>query len=280
MFQFGSAAKASPEFVPDNDARDWIAGGIIDLAPRLGAPAREPRLLTDTADIGLGRAATPNDLDGLFDMICAVQEVVGQSEVELTLLEIDHRGGPPRLPASYQSLGDSNGKLLHTMRGADEYLLLFTPAVFKVRELLLAAIARELGRVALVEAGLGADLFHHEADVTHEALMEWEADAELAAIMLGMGIWVANGAYVYENACCGGGCGIDLRSLRAGLSLPEACYALALDSQRKGNGRRSVVKYLSPTQKTATKSCWSHLGRELPPALAAAEPTVLGQLRA
>ena len=272
MLSFGSAA-ASPEFIPADDARDWIATSIVELAASLGAPAHQPHLLTDPADLGFGN--TPRDLDSLFDMICAVQEVVGQSDVELTLLELDAHSQGPKLPEDFTSLGDTNGKLLHTLRGPSEYLMLFTPAIFKVRELLLAGIARELGRVALDRAGLAPSAPDGDE---HAALQQWEADAELAGVMLGMGVWVANGAYLFENACCGGGCGVDLRSVRAALSMPEACYALALDSQRKGIRRRAVVRHLAPTQKAATKKCWSHLGRAVPPALAAAAPEVRGQL--
>lgn len=264
---------SGPEFIPNEDSREWIAAGIVELAGRLGPAARQPRLLTDASELGFGASKTPRDLDSLFDLICAVQEVVGQSEIELTLLEVDDRA-TPKLPEGFASLGDSRGKLLHTLRGPDEYLLLFTPAVFKVRELMFASVARELGRLALDRVGLEPD-----ADAGAEGLQEWEADAELAAILLGMGIWVANGAYLFENSCCGGGCGVDLRSLRTGLSLTEACYALALDSQRKGIRRRQVVRHLCATQKAATKKCWSHLGDALPPALAAADPEVRGALR-
>lgn len=256
MFRFGAAA-ASPEFVPPEDARDWIAEGIVELAPKLGPAAQVPRLLTEASALSGG---PPRDLDGLFDMVCAVQEVVGQAQVELTLLELDERAQAPELPDGYHSLGDANGKLLHTLRGSEDYLILFTPAVFRVRELMLAAVARELGRVALDRAGLQPD---------PEALVDWEADAELAGVLLGMGVWLANGAYIFENACCGGGCGIDLRSVRSGLSVPEVSYALALDSQRKGLRRREVLRHLSPTQKTATKRCWSQLSTSTPPALRA-----------
>ena len=271
MLSFAGASN-SPEFVPQPDARDWVASAIAQLAPKLGPAASRPQLLTDASEIGFGRR-TPGDLDGLFDMICGVQEVIGQEDVELTLVELDRSA--PKLPDSYASLGDSNGKLLHTLRGPDEYVVLFTPAVFKVRELMLAAIARELGRMALDIAGMQPVL---DEDKPQEALMQWEADSEIAAVMLGMGIWVANGSYMFENSCCGGGCGVDLRSLRAGLTMPEACYALALDSQRKGLRRRSVVRHLQPTQKSATKQCWSSVGRSTPPALAAAEPAVRGML--
>lgn len=264
---------SGPEFIPNDDSREWIAAGIVELAQRLGPIANHARLLTDASELGFGTSRTPRDLDSLFSMICAVQEVVGQADVELTLLELDERV-PPQVPDTFASLGDSRGKLLHTLRGPDEYLVLFTPAVFKVRELMFAAVARELGRVALDRVGLEPD-----PETGVEGLQEWEADAELAAVLLGMGVWVANGAYLFENACCGGGCGIDLRSLRAGLSLPEASYALALDSQRKGIRRRHVLRHLAATQKAATKKCWSHLGDALPPALAAAAPEVRGALR-
>jgi hypothetical protein len=271
--RFSGSVASAPEFIPSDDAREWIAGGIVELAGRLGPLANAPRLLTDASEVGFGASRTPRDLDSLFDMICAVQEVVGQSEVELTLLEIDGRGAAPKLPDSYASLGESNGKLLHTVRGPDEYLMLFTPATFKVRELMLASIAREIGRIALDRAGLGP-----EPDSGAEGLAQWEADAEIAGVLLGMGIWIANGAYMFENACCGGGCGVDLRSLRAALTMPEACYALALDARRKGIRRRHVVRHLAATQKAATKKCWSHLEATLPPALAAAAPEVRGQL--
>jgi hypothetical protein len=272
MLFFGSIA-SSPEFVPSDDAREWIATGIVDLAAALGPIASRPQLLTE-AQMGFRPSHAPRDLDSLFEMICAVQEVVGQADVELTLLELDARGRAPQLPGHYESLGDGAGKLLHTLRGDDEYLVLFTPAVFKVRELLLAGIARELGRIALHRAGVVPN------PEDPQALQEWDADAELAAVLLGMGVWVVNGAYLFENACCGGGCGVDLRSVRAGLSMPEACYALALDSQRKGLGRRAVIKHLAPTQKAAAKHCWSHVGSSLPPALAAAQPDVRGRLGA
>jgi len=272
MLSFGSAV-AGPSFVPNDEGRDWIAEGIVDLAPKLGEAATKPRLLTDPATFGFGGPSSPKDLDGLFDMICTIQEFVGQRDVELTMMELDERAPAPDLSANFQSMGDSKGKLLHTLRGDGEYLVIFTPTVFKVRELMLAGIARELGRVALDQVGLGPD-----PEGGHEALREWEADSELAGIMLGMGIWVANGAYLFENACCGGGCGVDLRSVQTGLTMPEACYALALDSQRKGIRRRHVVKHLAPTQKAAAKKSWSHVGSAPPPALAAAPPTIRGQL--
>jgi hypothetical protein len=274
MLKFSGLTAGAPEFIPSPESRDWIADGIVELSEKLGPITRQPRLLTEAGKM-------PRDLDGLFELICSVQASVGQSEVELTLLELDARGSNPNLPADYESLGDSEGKLLHTLRGPDEYLILFTPAVFKVRELLFASVARELGRVALDRAGLRPELDAGEGRNAEAsaALRGWEADAEIAAILLGMGIWVVNGSYMFENACCGGGCGVDLRSLRTGLSMPEASYAFALDSQRKGLGRWQTTRHLSPTQKAATKQSWSLVASATPKALAAAAPEVRGQLR-
>src|SRR5690606_28739241 len=96
-----------------------------------------------------------------------------------------------------------------------------------------------------------------------------EAAAELAGVALGMGLWVAGGAYLFENACCGGGCGVDLRGVRAGLSLPEAAFALALDARRKGLSRWTGARGLDATQKAAFKACWGASGKAAP-ALAAA----------
>jgi hypothetical protein len=242
---FGSFAK-TPQFLPDPEARTWILDGLTDLAPRLGGAARMPHLLSDPGAL-LGSSRAPDDLDSLFDMVCAIQEVVGQREVELTLLELDERNPPPLPEQGLVHLGDPGGKLLHPLRKDGEYLVLYTPAAFKVRELLLAGIARALGHIALDRAGVQPD---------PEALDQWDADAELAAVLLGMGIWVANGSYLFENACCGGGCGIDLRSIRSGLSMPEACFALAVDGQRKGLRRRAVAKHLQATQKAALEQSW------------------------
>lgn len=253
---FGSVA-ASPNFVPDPDARAWVLDGFAELAPRLGPSARMPQLLSDPSAL-LGRSRPPHDLDSLFEMICAIQEVVGQREVELTLLEVDERARAPLPETGLVHLGDPGGKLLHAIRNANEYLVLFTPAAFKVRELLLAGIARALGHIALDRAGIEPD---------PEALDQWDADAELAAVLLGMGVWIANGSFKFENACCGGGCGVDLRSIRSGLSMPEACFALAVDGQRKGLRRRAIAKHLEPTQKAAFERSWK-LEIEVPAQLA------------
>ncbi|MFY0536601.1 hypothetical protein [Nannocystis pusilla] len=118
------------------------------------------------------------------------------------------------------------------------------PQVFRAPSLLLGNLARELGRIGLwIQPSPSPAL----------AEIDGEAAAELAAISLGLGVWVANGAYMFENACCGGGCGVDLRNMRAGLSLPEASYALALDAHRKGLSRRAAAKQLETTQETAFK---------------------------
>jgi len=246
MLRFSSAPAV--DFLPPEDARAWVADGLRDHVTRLGPPAHAPRLVTKTS------IAKPRDLDDLFELMCGVQAEVGQADVELTLLELDPDDPPSR--HGYAPLGDPTGQLVHTFVKGGELLVVAVPAIFRVTELALASVARELGRIAVHRAG------GHQVEPT-----DFEGDAELAAIALGLGVWVANGAYVYENKCCGGGCGIDLKSLRAGLSLPEACFGLALDGHRKGLSRRVVAKHLQPTQRAALERSWKHVRTQ--PALAA-----------
>lgn len=243
MFNFGGT---SVDFLPDDDARAWVADGLAQHRSRLGAIASEPRLLETTSK--------PRDLDELFDVMCGIQAQVGQSEVEFSLVELGPNEKPP---AEYTAVGNPEGHLMHTLVHDDEYAVIAVPQLFKVPQLLFAAVAREIARIAIHRAGAPAV---DPRDV--------EGDTELAAVALGMGVWIANGAYIYENACCGGGCGIDLRSVRAGLSMPEACFALAVDSQQKGLSRRVALRHLEPNQKAALKSSWGYVKKQ--PALTAA----------
>jgi hypothetical protein len=246
MLRFSSAPAV--DFLPPEDARAWVADGLRDHVARLGEPARTPRLVTATS------IDKPRDLDDLFELVCGVQAEVGQADVELTLLELDPDDPPAR--HGYAPLGDPTGQLMHTFTKRSELLVVVVPAIFRVTELVRASVARELGRIAIHRAG------GHQVEPA-----DFEGDAELAAIALGLGVWVANGAYVYENACCGGGCGLDLKSLRAGLSLPEACFGLAVDGHRRGLSRRVVAKHLQPTQRSALERSWGHVRKQ--PALTA-----------
>ncbi|MCA9707192.1 MAG: hypothetical protein KDK70_15170 [Myxococcales bacterium] len=252
----GFSSTPAVEFLPDESARAWVADGLRDHVTRLGEPARRARMITKTA------IDEPRDLDDLFELMCGVQAEVGQAEVEFSLVEMDPDDPPSK--HGFDPLGDPAGQLMHTFAKRSELVVVVVPAIFRVAEVVLASTARELGRIAVHRAG------GHQVEPT-----DFEGDAELAAIALGLGAWVANGAYVYENACCGGGCGLDLSSLRAGLSMPEACFGLAVDSQRKGITRRVVAKFLGPTQRAALKRSWGWVKGQ--PALTAApEVAALG----
>ncbi len=243
---FGLERSVSVDFVPDEDARRFVAELFDDAT----------RALADTAQESFvsGRDVTaPSDLDGLFELICATQAHIGQGDVEFTLVEMP-ADGPP-VPPGYAPLGNPEGQLLHTFEKEGAYLMLLVPALLRVPQLVLASVARELGRLAL----------HHAKAAVVSDPESVEAQAELAATALGLGVWVANGAYIFENACCGGGCGVDLSGIRAGLSMPEACYALALFAHHRGIARRAVARHLAPTQKAAFKASYRHIRRHGPP---------------
>lgn len=247
----GSGSSTSVDFLPSDDARAYVARELGTVARELGPAAQVPRILTEQPE-------APRDLDQLFDLICGVQAEIGQDDVEFTLLELE--GGEPPLPSGFEPLGDARGHMLHTFHRGDEYVMLFMPAMMRLAEMVTGSIARELGRIAL----------HRRGRAVIDDPKLFEVRSELAGVALGMGVWIANASYVFENACCGGGCGIDLRSVRAALSMPEACFALALDARRKGLGRRAVGKHLASTQRAALKASWSFCRKApqlaLPPA--------------
>jgi hypothetical protein len=248
MLRFASAPAV--DFLPPEDARAWLADGLARHVMNLGEPARAARILEPTT-------TAPRDLDDLFELMCGVQAQIGQRDVEFSLVELTPGERPP---VDFERLGDGQGQLACTLHRGGQYVVLAVPALFRVPQLVYATVARELGRIAIHRSG-------HAPRQADEG--DPEADAELAAVALGMGVWVANGAYVFENACCGGGCGLDLKSLRAGLSLPEACFALALDGRRRDLSRRSIARHLEPTQRAAFKASWSS-ARDRPALVAAA----------
>ncbi|MCR9161433.1 MAG: hypothetical protein ACE37F_29665 [Nannocystaceae bacterium] len=237
---FGSSSQPEIEFLPDDDGRAWVADTLQSVVARVGPGATKPHLFS--------RAKPPRDPDDLFEMMCDVQGQVGQGDVDFGLVDMVDKA--PEVPPGFVPLGNPAGQLMHTFRRNDEFVTVVAPTIFRKAELLFAGAARELGRIALAIGG-GHHLEPHE----------YEAEAEIAAITLGMGVWVANGSYVFQNSCCGGGCGIDFRSLRTGLSMPEACFATALDGHRKGLSRRSIAKHLESNQKAALKRSWSFVGK-------------------
>ncbi len=252
---FGLGAAPAVDFLPPPEAREWIARTLATTRPHMGPDARGAMPSAE---------ATPvvRDMDGLFDLVCAAQSEIGQADVEFSLVEVPEEGPP--VPPGFVPLGNPEGQLLHTFHKGGEYILLYAPALFRLPELVLSSVARELGRLGLHRAGVAPS----------EDPEEVEARAELAAVALGLGVWVANGAYVFENSCCGGGCGLDLSSIRAGLSMPEACFALALDAHHRDMSRRAVGKHLAPTQLAAFKSSYKHLRKHpVPLTQAAASPT-------
>lgn len=256
MLQFGERAAKAPEFVPDPETRLWLTESLAAVVAHLGPPARKQQWISESP---LKKAAPPRDLDALFDLVCAAQELIGQGDVEITLAPPGAGSAP--VPPGFKVLGDPTGHLLHTFVRGSELALVVMPQIFRVPALLFGNLARELGRIGL---------WIQPSPSPEVAALDGEAAAELAAIALGLGVWVANGAYMFENACCGGGCGVNLRSMRAGLSLPEASYALALDAHRKGLSRRAAAKLLDATQETAFKKCFdacaSDVVAALPPA--------------
>ncbi len=70
---------------------------------------------------------------------------------------------------------------------------------------------------------------------------------------------------------------MNLREVRAGLSLPEAGFAVALDARRKGLSRWTATRGLEATQKAAVKASWPSSERSLPALAAGTSAQALGR---
>ena len=245
MFSFGSSASVNLEFLPDPDSRLWILRELVHAIARLAPHSDSARGWFHVPKTGV-----PGNIDQFLDWVCSIQAQIGQQDLELTLLPLQHDS--PAIPKDYRALVSGEGQLIQTLYGRSEYVMVFTPALFKKAELFFASVARELGRIAIFEVVRDA------ATPSAPDLLE-HAYAEIAAHALGLGVWITNGAYIFENGCCGGGCGVNLKSLRTGLSMPESAFALALDGLRRAEKKRSIAKQLAPNQKAAFLAAWKHL---------------------
>lgn len=254
MFSLGAFTSVSPEFIPSENAQGWLLHQFMSVI-QTTAPHSDPRRPWVHVP-----HAVPQDLDGFFDFICGLQAQIGQEALDLTVLPIHDNSDD--IPSDYRALSSGQGQLMQTLVGRGEYVLCFSATLFKKTELLLASIARELGRIAL-HRGLGQDaqgLAKFQSDEPDEQPLSC-ARAELAAFALGTGLFITNGSYIFENGCCGGGCGINLKSLKTGLTMPEASFILAVDAIRRGEKPRSFAKQLAPNQKAAFKDNFKTLSR-------------------
>ncbi len=227
-------------FLPSDDERTFVAQGLGDWRRRLAGHGATAMLAP------FGTLAAQNA--ALHAAVRATFAAVGipAPEISVHVAELD---GP--LPDAARPLGDAQGHVLHTFRMGEHFVLAASARAFKVTPVFYGSLAREVGRmVSELYGGCEVDEGDREGDI------------ELVAVALGLGIWVAEGAYLFENGCCGGGCGLDLGSLRTGLSLPEACFALALDTHRRQDSPRKVAKHLSATQKAAFKTAYAWLGKQ------------------
>jgi hypothetical protein len=266
MFAFALPGGRGIDLVPSDDDRAWLASSLSEVISHLGPHAGTTRLLSPpTRKVA--------DFDGLFAMLCEVQAHVGQHDLEFELVDGD--APLPPLSAPLLAIGEPKGHLMHTMRAGTDLVVVASRSLFKVQNLLAAHVAREVGRMSLVQAGAfdGAP-----RGVVRD---EPEAASELAAISLGLGAWILNGAAIFENACCGGGCGVNLRSIRAGLSMPEAAFAVALDARRRRLSGWSLSRMLESNQRAAFKQSArvaTRSGTTLPALLSGAEASASNAL--
>lgn len=253
MFSLGSFGDTSPKFLPDDSSQRWLLGQFLSVIESTAPHSSPTRPWVHVPSF------VPQDLDGFFDFICALQAQVGQDHLDLTVLPISDKS--PDIPSDYRALSSGQGQLMQTLFGRGEYVLCLSTALFKKTELLLASIARELGRIGLHQHLKASGDLVTQTDAALDEHPLSCTRAELAAFALGTGLFITNGSYIFENGCCGGGCGINLKSLKTGLSMPEAAFILAADAIRRQEKPRALSRQLAPTQKAAFKDNFKALTR-------------------
>ncbi len=227
--------------LPPEESLRWIVSRYAGLWSRHGEAIGTPDLVQPTGDY-FPDAFTPSG-DGVARLVARLLEYapVRQGlDVRLRFVEADGQEGGGCGTGGCGTGGCSTEKadqavardrVIETEEG---YLLELPVESVGNPVVLTATLARTAGAIVLAEAG---------EEVRRDEL---GGMSELAAVVSGLGVLVASGAYVYGKSC--GGARV---SRHTHLSLEEAAVALALFTALHGIKPRVAKAYLETTQSAA-----------------------------
>jgi hypothetical protein len=228
--------------LPDNDALRRIVTSFARLRAAHGEAIGDPPLVQPTAEF------FPDDfkpdgasVDRMLRRMLDYAPVSSELGVELSLFVPDeaHAGGcgsaacGPGGAAGGQEAASAVHELEDGYRVVVSVMDVGTPA------LLAASLARSVGALVLHEAG-------ETAPRPGAAAMTWIEQSEMAAVVSGFGVLLANGASVWAKSCGG------LRMTQAtALPIEEIAVALALFAAVHRHDMSRARKHLGLTQREA-----------------------------
>jgi hypothetical protein len=244
--------------LPDEDALRWLVAAYAGLRSAHGDGIGTPALVEPT--VQFFPEPIRNDAESIVGVLRAM---VGHSPlaedlpIELAFrLAEDEDGGGCGSGACHAPGADAI-----TKSGVEEtpggYRVILEAPALRHLDALAASLARAVGALVLFEVNEDAR----------------PARSEVAAIVCGFGVLVANGAAVWSKSC--GGLGM---SRSTALSVEEAAVGLALFLKLHGERPSKARKYLGATQREAfAGACnWVDSNPELVERLRESPSTLVG----
>lgn len=232
--------------LPDDDALRWVVRSYARFRAAHGEAIGAPALVQPTADYFPDefRRDGPSIVRFLRRMI-AHSPVSDEVALELVVLDGGERAGCGS--PGCDSAGPAALRAVEELDGG--YRLFIAAEHLGHSDLLAASLARNVGALALLEAG----------DANPSAV-----EAEIVAVACGFGVLLANGAAAWSKGCGG----LRMASATA-LSLEEVSIALALFVAVHAVPTSSARAHLPPTQREALGTAleWADSNRWLVEAL-------------
>lgn len=244
----------------------WVFRRSATLTSR-GAEPVGPLVLPNTAFFPDTFDGSPKTVLALFDRMKA-HAGLDSIETELSLVDPEEGSVTSCSSGGCSSPGLGVGKVNRLSERADgSYAVELATTEVKNSTVLGTMMARTLGALFLAEADLGE----------HFARSEIDGAADLAAVHLGLGVLVMNGAAVELRGCSG----MKIHSATS-LSAGEAALALAIHNElgRIARGvdenERVVLKHLGDAASDAYRAALSYVdtNREVVEAIAKAPASV------
>lgn len=238
--------------LPSEDSLRFIVARMASILAAHGEAFDAPPLVLPNAEFFPDAISVSGDgLETLLARIAFHSPLPDDVPLTLGFVEAEEAGGKS---CSSGACGPEGAALLPPVHETDEtYLIPLDVSVARNPVRLTTAIARGVGGVLLA--------------YTDTPLEDPSRDAEIAAVLSGFGVLLANGANLFMKGCSG----VKVHRGTA-LTVEEVAAALALFVRRFDHAPSKAKKYLEPTQLEAFDEAlaWADQNEELLEKLASA----------